>query len=251
MSERRVIMGGIMMPPRRGGPGGRLWFGLVIMALGVLWTLDNLGVLDAGHILRWWPVLLVVTGIVNLSGIGRRRRPGLGLIMLAAGGLLLLAPLGIASISAEQLWPLVLIALGASMLSRTRLGVGQPLSGGDPGALAAAGDPAETVSGFAVWSHNVLRPVAQALRGAYLTAVMGSVTLDLRGAKPVPEGAAVDLMVCWGGVEIVIPEGWSVANEAVVMMGGIEDRTKLPTVAGSPRVVLRGLVLMGGVEIKH
>ena len=37
---------------------GRLLFGLVMVSLGTLWTLDNLGIADAGQVLRWWPALL-------------------------------------------------------------------------------------------------------------------------------------------------------------------------------------------------
>jgi hypothetical protein len=46
---------------RRGGLGRAIW-GLGLVGVGVALTLDNLGVLDAGEILRWWPVLLVLLG---------------------------------------------------------------------------------------------------------------------------------------------------------------------------------------------
>ena len=40
----------------------RLLFGLVLVSLGALWTLENLGVPEASEVLRWWPSLLVAYG---------------------------------------------------------------------------------------------------------------------------------------------------------------------------------------------
>jgi hypothetical protein len=34
-------------------------------------------------------------------------------------------------------------------------------------------------------------------------------------------------------------------------MGGVEDKTERPTAEVPPRLVVRGLVIMGGVEVKH
>ena len=40
----------------------RLIVGFGILALGLLWTLDNLDILESEPITRWWPVLLIVIG---------------------------------------------------------------------------------------------------------------------------------------------------------------------------------------------
>ena len=42
----------------------RLIVGFGILALGMLWTLDNLDVLQSEPFTRWWPVLLVLIGAV-------------------------------------------------------------------------------------------------------------------------------------------------------------------------------------------
>ena len=53
---------------RRNRTGGRLWFGIVILGLGVLWTLDNLGFVDSERVLEWWPVVLIALGLSKLLG---------------------------------------------------------------------------------------------------------------------------------------------------------------------------------------
>jgi hypothetical protein len=50
-----------------------LVLGLILVAVGVLWTLSELGRLDLLSTLRtWWPVALVVWGLVELAAAAAR-----------------------------------------------------------------------------------------------------------------------------------------------------------------------------------
>ena len=52
-------------------------FGLILIALGVLWTLANLGRLDMLETLRrWWPLSLVLWGVLELAAVATRRTLG-------------------------------------------------------------------------------------------------------------------------------------------------------------------------------
>jgi len=53
----------------------------------------------------------------------------------------------------------------------------------------------------------------------------------------------------WGGIEIIVPPDWAVSNQAVAFMGGVDDSTS-GTQDSRYRLVVRGFVVMGGVEIK-
>ena len=46
---------------------GQLMLGLAIALLGVLFTLDNLHILRAREVLRFWPVALIAIGFVHVS----------------------------------------------------------------------------------------------------------------------------------------------------------------------------------------
>jgi hypothetical protein len=51
--------------------------GLGLVALGVLWTLSNLGRLDMLDVLRtWWPLALVAWGVLELAELLARRSSG-------------------------------------------------------------------------------------------------------------------------------------------------------------------------------
>ena len=41
--------------PGRRGPTAQVVFGLLIVVVGILFTLDNLGLIDARDYLRFWP----------------------------------------------------------------------------------------------------------------------------------------------------------------------------------------------------
>ena len=220
----------------------RLVFGLIAITLGALWTLDNLGFLDSSQILRWWPMAVIAIGLAKLTGIGTRRHQVWGITFTLAGAILLTGALGWSRVGVDTVWPLLLVVLGIQLLMRG-LHAQTPF---DP-----TGDPTASMNSFAFWSQVGRRPVSQEFRGGDASAVMGGVRLDLRGAKPVPEGAVVDLFVWWGGVDIRVPENWKVVNETNVLMGGIEDKTKSPPTDARDLLILRGLVVMGGIELKN
>jgi hypothetical protein len=55
----------------------------------------------------------------------------------------------------------------------------------------------------------------------------------------------------WGGIEILVPPEWSVVSMGTPILGAFEDKTRPPQQAGGPRLVVKGVVIMGGVEIKN
>ena len=96
--------------------------------------------------------------------------------------------------------------------------------------------------------------------GGQATAFVGGVELDLRDAAVMERPATIDVTVVMGGAEIRVPPEWTVRLDALAIMGGASDsRKKKGAVADrtsdlvpddSPHLVITGLVLMGGVEIK-
>jgi hypothetical protein len=79
---------------------------------------------------------------------------------------------------------------------------------------------------------------------------MGGHEIDLRPAKISAGPAVIDLFVWWGGVEIRVPPDWKVTNEALPLLGGVEDNTVAPQEARG-HLILKGTVIMGGVEVKN
>jgi hypothetical protein len=64
------------------------------------------------------------------------------------------------------------------------------------------------------------------------------------------EEAVLDVFVFWGGAEIKVPEDWEVVSRGIAVLGGFVDNTR--HVAGAhKRLVITGMAIMGGVEVKN
>ena len=235
---------GSMMTPR-------LIVGLAIALFGVVLVLDRLNLVVADQALRWWPAVIVAIGAVIFNQ-SRRVGGGInGVIVMVVGAWLLLNSLGIVRVRFwEMFWPLVLIGIGSVLVLQAVRRRTRESSGADAD---------NTLNVFVVMGGLKRISTAQRFRGGEITAIMGGAQLDLRQATiPPGEEAALDILALMGGCEIIVPPSWTVVTPIVPVMGGIDDKRLAPlqgageTLAGSPapRLVLRGLLLMGGIEIK-
>jgi hypothetical protein len=234
--------------------GGRLWFGIVILGLGVLWTLDNLGFADSERVLEWWPVVLIAFGLSKLLGRGGAR-PLAAALWVGAGLWLLGHNLGLLPWGVSDVWPMLLIVFGVSIIRRAlrgpqTLAVGAaPLAGGPSPAPDVSG--ADTFSCTSIWAGVDRTVTSQSFRGGDYTAIMGGGKVNLHGARPVPEGAVIDVFIVMGGLEIQVPEDWQVVNQLHALLGGIADSRNTVSLQGGPVLFLKGTVVMGGIEIKN
>jgi predicted membrane protein len=231
------------MDERANPLNGRLILGLCLVVLGALWTVDNLGLMDADPILHWWPVVPIAIGLMKLTGIGMEKQQAFGAFLTLVGGLFLLGQMDYVHVNLGILWPLMFIFIGIRLTMRA-------MRGQEPG--SATSDANDFVRSFAVMGGITRRNESQAFRGGELSAVMGGVQLDLDGAKPADGRAVIDVFAVWGGIEIRVPEDWRVEIEATPLMGGVESNARLaPGVEPVGTLVVRGFVMMGGVEVKN
>jgi predicted membrane protein len=220
----------------------RLIFGLGILIVGLLWTLDNLGVVDSDAITRWWPIILVLVGIVRLMDRSNGRFGSFALIVV--GVLLLLDIADLIQFSLRDLLPLGVAVLGGKLVL-------DALDRRSHRGTASTTDPSAVISAFAFMAGVKRQSSALAFRGGDASAIMGGVELDLRNAKIADgEEAVIDTFAFWGGVEIAVPENWRVVGKVMPLMGGFEDKTRSNNGSG-PVLIVRGVALMGSVEVKN
>jgi predicted membrane protein len=219
---------------------GRLLIGVVLIALGVVYLLDRLGVAQAGALIAaFWPLAIIAAGVLQMAVT---RRIHLGAVIVVLVGLALLASsLNLLSTNVWQLfWPVVLIALGVLFLAGvvTRGGLHQT-------------DQRDQAHAFSVFGGQRVISESQQFRGASLTAFFGGATLDLRQAKLAPEGADVDVMTAFGGAQVIVPQGWPVVFSGVPVFGSFDDKTSHTGAETGPQLRIRGAALFGGVEAKN
>ena len=84
-----------------------------------------------------------------------------------------------------------------------------------------------------------------------LVAHMGGIVVDLRGAALGTGGVDVTAVAVMGGIVVVVDEDIVVEEHGAGIMGGFEDSSGRPHTPGGPRVRVRGVALMGGVEVQR
>lgn len=218
----------------------RLVLGFGIAAIGILFTLDNVGVLDAGFWLRGWPILILLYGGGLLLTAGTTAEVVGGAIWMVVGGGLLLDNLDLLRVHFWDLWPLGLVALGVLLVVR---GVRPRMVSGDEGSYLHA---------FAFMSGVTRKSNSVAYEGGSLTAIMGGVEVDLRNARMVRQQAVLDCFALWGGIDVKVPPGWVVSGRVFPVMGGFEDKTTPPAPEDTTgELVITGWVTMGGIAVKN
>ena len=218
----------------------RLIFGLTLIAIGIAFTLDRMGYFNAENLWDYWSVVLIAAGVSKLTWPAGSSGRLSGWILVAIGAWILLNNIGLVAMDFWNWWPLFLIVVGVWLMFSKQ----QPVSAASR----------QTVNAVAMLGGISLTNSTSDFRGGDLAAFMGGCEIDLRAAQITNSPAVIDAFAFWGGVEIKVPEHWRVVVNGIPILGAYEDNTRLPDVRDglpAPELVVKGFVIMGGVEIKN
>lgn len=238
--EARDAYSGIAIP--------KLIFGLSLILIGIAYTLDHLGYIEAESLIRFWPAMLIAAGIGKLIDPGSSSSRFSGVLLLGVGALLLGDNLNLLRFDFESLFPLVLVAIGLRLVW---LGLWPRRRN------AAAAEGVSTVDGMVLLGGGRRTNNSADFRGGDLMAVMGGFNVDLRSARIANGPAVIDVFAFWGGIDIRVPEDWDVVVRGIPLLGGFEDKTQRGRSEKSdnegPRqeLIVKGFAIMGGIEIKN
>ena len=232
---------------RNRNPNAGLIPGAIILAVGAIFLLNNLGYVQARHLLDFWPVLLIFAGIVKIFDPYRR---AWGVILLFFGSLLLMDQMGIRHFGWGELWPLLLIAVGGvAMWSAIKA---RKLAGD---LHVDDGDPRTTLNESAIFGGIEKRLNGKDFRGGQLHAMFGGIEIDMRDADIAENEAVLYANSIFGGIELRVPDTWYVAARGQGIFGGFTDSTKYnpPVDPEKPRktLIVMGMAVFGGVEIRN
>jgi hypothetical protein len=234
-----------------------LVIGLTIMSVGVVLLLDTLGIREAGSFMKYWPGLIVLFGASLVAQAFAPAEPAAS--KRHSGGV-----------------PCFFLFL---------LAVAMFWTFGLPGVIdTQASGRSVTATGVMGRSE---KNVPSDVRSARVAALMGRSSLDLRQVDLAPgEEMTVDVFVTMGRATVRIPDHWIVDASALPVMGSVDEERFAPItneivgdadapereneadrVAANPptdfepkvapptateprpRLRLRGIVLMGKVEV--
>lgn len=223
---------------------GRVFSGLVIIAIGVIFLLANMDKLDFGDFIStYWPMILILIGISHLLTIGFRNA-GVALFLIATGAFFQLNNLDIVAGRAwTYFWPLLIIAAGLWIIFKPRgKGFGEN----------APEIKDDDLGAFVIFSGLKRRFESDKFRGGKATVVMGGLELDLTQAKLRDNQATVEVTAILGGIDLFVPREWKVVVDSSAILGGVDDKHKTtPATTVQPTLYVKATAILGGIDIKN
>jgi hypothetical protein len=112
----------------------------------------------------------------------------------------------------------------------------------------------DNIDEAAVFSSSKRIVTSQNFRGGKVSAIFGSVELNLTRAKLAPGEVTLDVSSIFGSVELRVPPEWKVITNVSTAFGGFEDKRYLSATA-QPNpdsvLIIKGSVIFGGGELSN
>lgn len=226
----------------------RLLFGIAVIGVGVLALLDNLRFFDVPLLRTFWPLGLSLFGLGRMIS-GRHYGHWLfGMALVVFGVALTADHLGLMQFRPRDWWPVLIILVGLSIVTRGLFPRPQRALNDLPDSSTLAhGDRINIDASFsAINQQNDSR----SFKGGRIDVTFGGVELDLRQAVMDGPEAVLEISARFSGVELRVPREWQVVVDISPTLGGVDDKT-VPPMNPTQRLVLRGDAMFGGVEIKN
>ena len=221
--------------------------GLLIVLFGVLYMMHNMQLISPRlwHIIFSWPMLLVAIGLVNLAD----RKPGWGLILIAVGGAFLVNRYYILPFNLfTYFWPVLIILIGIVLiLSNTRDGIIARIRNIRVGTMVSDGDMIDDASVFG-GGERIFH--SRNFKGGEIVAIFGGSKIDLTQCTLAPGENKLEIVAIFGGTTLIVPNDWNVSVEAVNIFGGFNDKRRNLNVDHNTSLVISGVAIFGGGELK-
>jgi len=222
----------------------KVLIGLVVLIFGVLILLRNLGYDIGIRLWDYWPLLLILIGLRMLLQPRENRQFMAGSILLILGILFLLNNFDILYLRWRNIWPLIVILIGIGIVYNA-LWKPSRLTGGQ-----------DFIKLFTILGGGEYAFDAKDLKGGSITAIMGGGSVDLRNAEMAADEMFIDACTLMGGFEIRVPNHWQVIIHGTPILGGISNETTTgisdtTQTRKSKRLIIKGMTIMGGIDIKN
>ena len=237
---------------------GRIFFGIIVVVVGVLlllMALDLVAIDGIGELLLYVPSLFILWGLYLL--VAQRFKRALGpIVLIAIAAVVQLMLLDV--LKWDYVWPIAIILIGVAIIAggsgyrgrRRRERRRREQRHAKPDAHASSeGNLDISVTMSEVDERNR----SKEFQGGEISCVMGRVKLDLTEAEIVEPPARIHVDIVMGGVEILVPDHWIVQNDFARTMGEVEDHTESRRSAApddGATLILSGSVTMGHATIE-
>lgn len=226
-------------------------FGVIIIIVGLLVLLKQLGFNDFLPIREFWPFILITIGII--IGLRNKFQSPAPFILIIIGVVHVIPAfsfqLGENIVYSQRLIaPAILIGAGLYFLLVSRKKKGLSC---DRSSISTFNQ--NFISKEVIFGGSKEIVTSKEFVGADISAIFGGVDINLTQADSQLDTITIGVRAIFGGIEIIVPPNWDVKNEVFVALGSVEDQRTIRVLdAGTQKktLILKGLCSFGGVEIK-
>jgi len=234
-----------MRSHHQSSPNNRAIFGIFLILFGCLLILKNLDFFpyELRQIVFSWPALLLGLGILFFFG---KKDKTSGIVLMAVGGAFLMPVVFDWSFNWRGLfWPVILIVIGVVVIRKR--------NECEFGKRSEAVSDSDYIDELNIFGGGEKLINNKNFRGGKITCVFGGTELNLINAELAEGTNVIDVFTMFGGCTLIVPSDWDVKVEVSAVLGGVADK-RMPSanyiVEPKKELVLKGLVALGGCEIK-
>jgi predicted membrane protein len=250
----------------------RVWSGLLILGVGLVFFLRNVGIHIPGWVISWH-VLLILIGLLvgykrNFNGIG-------WLVMVMVGSFFTFE--SISNYDLGKYYPAIgFIILGLFVIFKPRgshekwrrkwnakfgrndnLGKfaefeSTPASHEDIGYVYADKEDNDVLDSVNVFGGSHQNVYSKNFKGGDVIAVFGGADINFTQAD-FKDTVTLDVVAIFGGMKIIVPANWEIKSEVTAIFGGMDDKRAVSPLNTDARkiLVIKGVALFGGVDIRN
>lgn len=249
---------------------GKIFAGLLIIAVGTIFLLKNMG-----YIMPDWlqtkGLLLTVLGL--FIGVRNNFRNAVGPVLILIGGFVMAREYYHLDDVEKYFWPCIIILFGIWMIfgkSRPkRWGGGRfrqryenpkvadfvqkdiPVNPGHDADFFQAATEDDYLDTVCVFGGSKKIILSKNFKGGEIITFLGGSELNLSQAD-IQGRAVLDVTQVLGGTKLIVPAHWDIKTDMVAVFGGIDDKRMLQpgTINPDKVLVIKGTSVFGGIDIR-
>lgn len=227
---------------------GILW-GVFVIALGIIWGLNEAGVINAYLFDGWWTLFIIVPSFISL--ITDKNKTG-SLIGLCIGLVFLSGYYWNIRQYKAFILPLAVVAVGVAMIVNSVSSKKNSNPEFTSNTFQIEGEGAPTAPSnqeyYATFSGQTYQ-FTNGFAGGKFVASFGALTLDIRNADIV-DNCVINASATFGGIDILVPKDVRVIAKSNSVFGGMSDKSNKSLPADAKTIYVNSTNLFGGTDIK-
>lgn len=236
---------------------GKIMGGLILIAIGSIFLLREMGT-PIPHWIFSWKILLIVIGV--FVGFKHNFEKAGWIIPVLIGSAFLIQDFFPDLRISHFFWPIIIIAVGVIMIFKPKSSQRKwekyqhwnkehNWKEWNQQAYKSNEDYIEANAIFGSVKKNI---VSKNFTGGEINAIFGGCEINLMQAE-IQGKVTLEMNQIFGGTKLIVPAHWEIQSELTAILGNVEDKRPQVAKFGNENVavlILRGAAIFGGIDIK-